>query len=134
MVSIPKCSRARARARLANADLSDGISPAISLRMTAQSDADGTHSHPVRTVGGSSMTLSVGPPLLHPSTESPDDMASTGMMPKCSFAGVYSSASVDDAVSRAARWVVVRKGMSGSLVVMLKGGMGVFDEGGEAML
>ena len=59
-------------------------------------------------------------------------MASTGVMPKCSFAGVYSSASVDDAVRRAAHWVVVRlsrKRMSGSLVVILKGGMSVFDEG-----
>ena len=67
-----------------------------------------------------STMLSVGQPLLHASTGSTNDMASTGTIPKCSFAGVYCNASVDGAERRAARWVVAKlstKRMSGSLLI-----------------
>ncbi len=87
MASIPKCSRARARARSAKAYRSDGDRPAISTRAAAQPCAEGARSHPVHSPGAST-TLSVGPPLSHASTGSPEDIASTGTIPKCSFAGV----------------------------------------------
>lgn len=87
----------------------------ISASMTcAHNSASGFRSHPVwvsedadESKSGSTM-LSVGPPELHARTGKPQIMASTGPMPKCSFAGVYSNARVDEEVRRADRWGVVK--------------------------
>jgi hypothetical protein len=52
------------------------------------------------------------PTIVARSTGNPKDMASTGRIPKCSFAGVYSSASVGDAVRREAHWPVAKLSMN----------------------
>lgn len=53
-------------------------------------------------------------------------MPSTGPIPKCSLVGVYNRASVEDALSSADLWAVVklrRSRTSGSVGVHSKGGM-----------
>lgn len=93
---------------------SETESETISRRASAHTLAAGGLNHPVRSVfevfrpKSGSRTLSVGPPELHARTGMPQAMASTGTIPKCSFAGVYSKARVLELRRRAVRWKVVK--------------------------
>jgi hypothetical protein len=76
----------------------------ISRSVAAQIAVSGVRSLLVRACSGSSVTLSVGSPPLHARSGSSDDMTSTGTIPKYSFTGAYSDASIVTAEKRAARW------------------------------
>lgn len=137
IASMPKCSCALRRARSPSASRSPSESAMISRRASAHFSASGGRSQPVRSSGGASTTLSVGPPELHARTGRPQTIASTGPMPKCSFVGVYSSASVEGAERSAERCAVVklrRKRTSGSVGVRSKGGMVTCEVDGVRML
>ena len=85
---MPNFALARLFARSLKVCLSATVRPIIVSSVFAHSSGSGRTSQPVRDSGGSATILSVGPPLSQASTGRPHAIASTGPMPKCSFAGV----------------------------------------------
>jgi hypothetical protein len=95
IASIPKSIWARSRALCESAFLSVSERLQISSNASAHTDGSGLQSNPVLCSAGWSTILSVGPPLSQASMGRPHIIPSTGPIPKCSFAGVYSRATVD---------------------------------------